>query len=343
MRLIIKLIKFLEDLTLLTLRIFPAETAKNVTLRLLKLIYSLNLISLFASGNIKKSKINIKNLSLKNRIGIAGGLDKNAEYFHIFSSLGFGFVEVGTVTLEPQTGNPKPRIFRFTKDKTLVNSLGFNNVGSVQVLNNIKKYKPKFDGVLGISIGKSKNTKTKNAWQDYLHLMDYFYFEADYLAINISSPNTENLRELSSQENLEFLLEKISQKKVQLIDMYKKDTPIFVKLSPDETDENLKNLIEVSEKNSIDGFICCNTTTDHIYPIVGGMSGAMLSKKAGNMQKKVAKLKQEKSILIASGGVMNARDVKERLMNSADLVQLYTGYIYQGNSLLKKALKISSS
>ncbi|MEK9608014.1 MAG: quinone-dependent dihydroorotate dehydrogenase, partial [Gammaproteobacteria bacterium] len=167
--------------------------------------------------------------------------------------------------------------------------------------------------------------------------------EADYLAINISSPNTENLRELSSQENLEFLLEKISQKKVQLIDMYKKNTPIFVKLSPDETEENLKNLIEVSEKNSIDGFICCNTTTDHIYPIAGGMSGAMLSKKAGNMQKKVAKLKQEKSILIASGGVMNARDVKERLINSADLVQLYTGYIYQGNSLLKKALQISSS
>ena len=174
MRLIIKLIKFLEDLTLFTLRIFPAEAAKNITLRLLKVIYSLNLIGLFATTNFEKSKINIKNLSLKNRIGIAGGLDKNAEYFHIFSSLGFGFVEVGTVTLEPQTGNPKPRIFRFPKDKTLVNSLGFNNVGSVQVLKNIKKYKSKFDGVLGISIGKSKNTKTKNAWQDYLHLMVYF-------------------------------------------------------------------------------------------------------------------------------------------------------------------------
>ncbi len=343
MRLIIKLIKFLEDLTLIVLRIFPAEVSKNITLRLLKLVFKLNLVSLFASDNFETSKIKIKNLSFKNRIGIAGGLDKNAEYFHIFSSLGFGFVEVGTVTLEPQAGNPKPRIFKFAKDKTLVNSLGFNNAGSVQVLKNLKKYKPMFDGVLGISIGKSKNTKTKNAWQDYLHLMDYFYLEADYLAINISSPNTENLRELSAHENLEFLMEKISQKKVQLIDMHKKNTPILVKLSPDETDINLKNLIQVSEKNNIDGFICCNTTTDHIYPITGGMSGAMLSKKAGNMQKKVAEFKQEKSILIASGGVMNASDVKERLINSADLVQLYTGYIYQGNSLLKKALKISSS
>ncbi len=343
MRLTIKLIKFLEDLTLLILRIFSAETAKNITLKLLKLVYSLNLISLFASNNIEKSKINIKNLSFKNRIGIAGGLDKNAEYFHILSSLGFGFVEIGTVTLEPQIGNPKPRIFRFAKDKTLVNSLGFNNAGSVQVLKNIKKYKPMFDGILGISIGKSKNTKTKNAWQDYLHLMDYFYLEADYLAINISSPNTQNLRELSAHENLEFLIEKISQKKVQLVDMHKKNTPIFVKLSPDETDDNLKNLIKVSEKNNIDGFICCNTTTEHTYPNQGGMSGAKLTKKAENIQKKVAQLKQEKSSLIASGGVMSSSDVKVRLSNSADLVQLYTGYIYKGNSLLKKALKISSS
>ena len=122
MRLTIKLIKFLEDLTLLILRFFPAEASKNITLKLLKLIYNLNLISLFASSNIEKPKINVKNLSLANRIGIAGGLDKNAEYFHIFSSLGFGFVEVGTVTLEPQTGNPKPRIFRYTKDKTIVNN-----------------------------------------------------------------------------------------------------------------------------------------------------------------------------------------------------------------------------
>ena len=337
------MIKFLEDLFLIILRIFPAEVSKNITLRFLKLIYNLKLIGVFASNNVEESKINIKNLSFKNRIGIAGGLDKNAKYFHIFSSLGFGFVEVGTVTLEPQSGNPKPRIFRFTKDKTLVNSLGFNNAGSVQVLKNIKKYKPMFDGILGISIGKSKNTKTKNAWQDYLHLMDYFYLDADYLAINISSPNTEKLRELSNRENLEFLMEKISQKKAQLIDMHKQNVPIFVKLSPDESDDNLKNIIYISEKNNIDGFICCNTTTEHSYPNSGGMSGAMLSKKAENLLKKIAKIKQEKSILIASGGVMSANDVKLRLSNSADLVQLYTGYIYHGNSLLKKALKISSS
>lgn len=337
------MIKFLEDLFLIILRIFPAEVSKNITFGFLKLIYKLKLIGAFASNNVEESKINIKNLSFKNRIGIAGGLDKNAKYFHIFSSLGFGFVEVGTITLEPQSGNPKPRIFRFTKDKTLVNSLGFNNAGSVQVLKNIKKYKPMFDGILGISIGKSKNTKTKNAWQDYLHLMDYFYLEADYLAINISSPNTEKLRELSDRENLEFLMEKISQKKTQLIDMHKQTTPIFVKLSPDESDDNLKNIIYISEKNNIDGFICCNTTTEHSYPNSGGMSGAMLSKKAENLLKKIANIKQEKSILIASGGVMSANDVKLRLSNSADLVQLYTGYIYHGNSLLKKALKISSS
>jgi len=338
------LTKLIEDIFLAFSRIFPPELSKSIVLNTLKLLYKLNLISLLNSYKYtQEQSIHLNSLSFKNRIGIAGGLDKNAEYFHIFGSLGFGFVEVGTITLEPQSGNPKPRIFRFAKDKTIVNSLGFNNSGSVQILKNIKKYKPNFDGVLGISIGKSKNTKTKNAWQDYLHLMDYFYLEADYLAINISSPNTENLRELSAHENLEFLMEKISQKKVQLTDLHNKNTPIFVKLSPDETYDNLKNLIEVSEKNSIDGFICCNTTTEHAYPNSGGMSGSLLSKKAEDIQKKVAQLKQEKSILIASGGVMNASDVRERLINSADLVQLYTGYIYQGNSLLKKALEISSS
>ncbi len=334
----------IEKFFLAFLRFFPAEFSKNITLKSLKILYHLKLIKYFSVQQDSNSNgVVLGNLLFKNRIGIAGGLDKNAEYFHILGSLGFGFIEVGTITLEPQNGNPKPRIFRFPNDKTLVNSLGFNNSGSVKVLANIKKNKHKFDGILGVSIGKSKNTKTKNAWQDYLHLMDYFYLEADYLAINISSPNTRNLRELSARENIEFLLEKISQKKVQLISMYKKNTPIFVKLSPDETDENLKNLIQVSEKNSIDGFICCNTTTEHTYPNSGGMSGAMLSKKAEKIQKKVVEFKQEKSILIASGGVMNANNVKERLKNSADLVQLYTGYIYQGNSLLKNALKISSS
>ena len=337
-------IKFIEKFFLVFLRFFPAEFSKNITLKSLKILYYLKLIKFFSAQQDSNSNgVVLGNLFFKNRIGIAGGLDKNAEYFHILGSLGFGFIEVGTITLEPQKGNPKPRIFRFPNDKTLVNSLGFNNSGSVKALANIKKNKNKFDGVLGVSIGKSKNTKTKNAWQDYLHLMDYFYLEADYLAINISSPNTENLRELSAHKNIEFLLEKIYQKKIQLIKMYKKNTPIFVKLSPDETEENLKNLIQVSEKNSIDGFICCNTTTEHSYLNSGGMSGAMLSKKAENIQEKVIQFKQEKSILIASGGVMNVNDVKERLLNSADLVQLYTGYIYQGNSLLDEALKISSS
>ena len=164
MRLIIKLIKFLEDLTLLTLRIFPAETAKNITLRLLKLIYNLNLISLFASGNIKKSKINIKNLSLKNRIGIAGGLDKNAEYFHIFSSLGFGFVEVGTVTLEPQTGNPKPRIFRFTKDKTLINSISTDSL-------NQKARRP-LKTNLNLSKAKKRFNYQPKSFREGLRLLD---------------------------------------------------------------------------------------------------------------------------------------------------------------------------
>ena len=336
--------KLIEKFFLAFTRFFPAEFSKNITLKFLKLLYHLRLIKFFSVQQDSNSNgVVLGNLFFKNRIGIAGGLDKNAEYFHIFGSLGFGFIEVGTITLEPQKGNPKPRIFRFPNDKTLVNSLGFNNSGSVKALANIKKNKNKFDGILGVSIGKSKNTKTKNAWQDYLHLMDYFFVVADYLAINISSPNTENLRELSSDENLEFLLKKISQKKIQLEKMHEKHTSIFLKLSPDETDSNLERIIEISERNNLDGFICSNTTTKHYYPKKGGMSGSGLSEKAQSLQKKVASLKRESSLLIASGGVMSAENVQERLSNSADLVQLYTGYIYYGNSLLEDALKVSSS
>ena len=336
--------KLIEKFFLAFIRFFPAEFSKNITLKSLKLLYHLRLIKFFSVQQDSNSNgIVLGNLFFKNRIGIAGGLDKNAEYFHIFGSLGFGFIEVGTITLEPQKGNPKPRIFRFPHDKTLVNSLGFNNSGSVKALANIKKNKNKFDGILGVSIGKSKNTKTKNAWQDYLHLMDYFFVVADYLAINISSPNTENLRELSSDENLEFLLKKISQKKIQLEKMHEKHTSIFLKLSPDETDSNLERIIEISERNNLDGFICSNTTTKHYYPKKGGMSGSGLSEKAQSLQKKVASLKRESSLLIASGGVMSAENVQERFSNSADLVQLYTGYIYYGNSLLEDALKVSSS
>ena len=336
--------KLIENVFLGLIRFLPAEFSKIISLKFLALIYKLKLLKFFSfKEDLISSKFVLGSLSFKNRIGIAGGLDKNGEYFHIFDSLGFGFVEVGTITLEPQKGNPKPRIFRFAKDKTLVNSLGFNNVGSVKALENIKRNKKNFNGVLGVSIGKSKNTKTKNAWQDYLHLMDYFYLEADYLAINISSPNTENLRELSKDINLEFLVEKIAQKKIQLEEMYSKYTPIFLKLSPDESEINLKNIIQIAEKNNIDGFICFNTSSNHSYLKKGGMSGALLSEKAQNLQSKVVDLKQDTSILIASGGVMSAYDVKERLNNSADLVQLYTGYIYHGNSLLEEALKISSS
>ena len=153
--------KLIENVFLGLIRFLPAEFSKIISLKFLALIYKLKLLKFFSlKEDSISSKFVLGSLSFKNRIGIAGGLDKNAEYFHIFDSLGFGFVEVGTITLEPQRGNPKPRIFRFAKDKTLVNSLGFNNVGSVKALENIKRNKKNFNGVLGVSIGKSKNTKT---------------------------------------------------------------------------------------------------------------------------------------------------------------------------------------
>ena len=292
--------------------------------------------------SVEKEEIletNLFNQKLPNPIGLAAGFDKSAEVYNSLFKLGYGFVEVGTITPRRQLGNPKPRIFRLEKDQALINRLGFNNHGSEIVSKRIANNLP--TGFLGINIGPNKDSLNKE--EDYFLCLSRLSSLAGYITINISSPNTENLRELSARENIEFLMNKISKKKAQLVDMHKKKTPIFVKLSPDETEDNLKNIIHISEKNNIDGFICCNTTTEHSYQNSGGMSGAMLTKKAENLQKKIIKLKQDKSILIASGGVMSAEDVKVRLTHSADLVQLYTGYIYQGNSLLKKALIISSS
>ncbi len=335
------LINLIESLFIKIIQIFPPEISKNITLKFLKILYNFGLLKLFRKS--KPNNISLMGLNFKNRIGIAGGLDKNGNYFHIFGLLGFGHVEVGTITLDPQKGNPKPRLFRFKKDLSLVNSLGFNNQGSLSVLSNIKKNKKNFNGILGISIGKSKNTKLEDAWKDYLSLMDFFYEDADYLAINISSPNTDKLRNLSSIDYLKFLLDKITQKRVQLSSMYTKFVPLVLKLSPDEEEKNLMNILQLVEEFKIDAVICTNTSSDNPYSLKGGLSGSLLKEKSEVTQNIVSKYLPEGVLLISSGGIMTGSDVKVRLDNSASLCQLYTGYIFSGQSLLEDALEVSSS
>ena len=319
----------------------PPEISNKISLESLKLLYKLNILEkAFSIQNLKVKPTELMGLSFPNKIGVAGGLDKNANYFHILGKLGFGFVEVGTITLKPQKGNPKPRIHRFAKDKSIVNSLGFNNVGVFQALKNIEKNKTNFNGILGVSLGKGKEILNERAHEDYLHLMDYLYDVSDYLAINISSPNTADLRDLTLDNFFNKLIDKIMNKSEQLSGGSKQKKPIIIKISPNESKENLEKIINYSLESNVNGFIVTNTSVDHKYNIPGGVSGLPLKIRAGECLKFVRSITGPTVTLIGSGGLMSEEDVKERFIMSADLVQLYSGFIFKGNDLLQDCLKI---
>lgn len=321
--------------------LLPPELSSKLSLSSLKILYDLNLLnSFFDIYQPSDETFKLKNLSFPNKIGVAAGMDKNAEYFDVLGALGFGFVEVGTITLKPQKGNPKPRIHKFRKDKSIVNSLGFNNVGVIQVLKNIEKNKKNFKGVLGVSLGKSKDTKNERAHEDYLHLMDYLYDVSDYLAINISSPNTKDLRKLTADNFFKNLIDKIINKSDQLSGGVSDNKPIFLKLSPNESKKSLESIISYSLDNGVDGLILTNTSINHNYDLIGGMSGSPLKLEAEESLKFSRSIVGSKIPIIASGGLMSKEDVEQRFKLSADLIQLYSGFVFQGNDLLQDCLKI---
>ena len=325
-------------------RTLPPEVSNKFSLMGLKLIYQLNLQKvLFSSSNIKPSQVNLFGLDFPNKIGVAGGLDKNADYFHVLGNLGFGFVEVGTITMKPQLGNPKPRIHRFYNEKAIINSLGFNNSGAVVALKNIEKNKPSFEGVLGVSIGKGKEINNDRAHEDYLHLIDYFKDVADYFAINISSPNTENLRKLSKDDFFKKLTDEIINKREQISKGFSKYKPIIIKISPDESFSDLEKIVSISLEKKVDGFILTNTSLDHSYNLPGGISGQPLRHKSEESLKFVRSIIGDRAVIISSGGLMTKEDVINRFSLKADLIQLYSGFVFHGNSLLQDSLKASSA
>ena len=274
------------------------------------------------------------------KVGIAAGLDKNGDYIDCLAALGISFIEVGTVTPKPQNGNPKPRIFRNVKDKSLLNRLGFNNKGVDYLVERLKKRNTSI--FVGSSIGKNFDTPNDKASDDYIYCLKRVYEFSDYIAINISSPNTKNLRELSTEENLNFLLNKIKTEHNILSSLhgYK---PIFVKISPDETFKNLKSICESILLNNIDGIICSNTTVDHDHENgLGGLSGAPLKNKSNSSLENIKNLVGDKLPIIASGGVMTSADYLEKLDKGANLVQIYTGFIFEGPKLIKDILNLKS-
>ncbi len=322
--------------------LFNAEFIHNISLFLVKVLYSfpgLKVISkkLFCLENEKLS-FEFDDLKFKNRIGLAAGFDKNAKYLDELETFGFSHVEVGTITPKPQEGNDKPRLFRLKSDSALLNRMGFNNDGVEIILNRLKKYKG--DMIIGANIGKNKTTSNENAVEDYLFSFKILRNYVDYFTVNISSPNTPDLRKLQSKSNLETLLSKI-----QIENNKENKVPLFVKIAPDLQIRELKDIIDVCEKNNINGIIATNTTVskqkiknkkiDELGE--GGISGKPIAGVSNNV---IAYIKKNSSLkIIGVGGIFNFSDLQDKLNAGADIVQVYTGWIYEGPSMIKRINK----
>ena len=280
-------------------------------------------------------------LKFTNPVGLAAGFDKNGEAYHGLMTLGFGFVEIGTVTINPQIGNKKPRIFRLTEDKAIINRLGFNNIGAEKVLQNIKKYSNlNGKGLLGVNLGK--NLDTSQPLEDYVKLIKIFNEQANYITLNISSPNTPGLRELEKKDNLDNLVKKVS--------LFKRKnsikTPIFLKIDPDLNNEELGDIADIILSSSIDGIIISNTSINRSTSLInknadetGGISGLPIKEKSNKLLKNFYKLTNGKIPLIGVGGISNGKDAYERILNGASLIQIYTSLIYNGPLIVENVKK----
>lgn len=321
------------------LRLLPPEASSLISLKSINFLYSLNENILKSNINKRKKKsITFRGLSFSHPLGLAAGFDKEGKYFHALGSIGFSFVEVGTFTPKPQKGNDKPRIKRILEHNSLINRLGFNNPGIDAGLINIKYLKKNYAGVLGISIGKNKFTSLDDAHRDYVFCLRKSYELADYIAINISSPNTKDLRQLSSKDYIDSLLKNLFEELEKLVKTHKKIVPIFLKLSPDENSAELKRIINVSIERGVAGFIISNSMAGNYQNIQGGISGELLRERSIEALKIANSIITKKHLLISSGGISRKSDLEERLDNGASLAQIYTGFVYKGPSILEELL-----
>jgi dihydroorotate dehydrogenase len=285
-------------------------------------------------------------LDFPNPIGLAAGLDKNGEYINALATFGFGFIEIGTVTPRPQSGNLKPRLFRITQANAIINRLGFNNDGVDTVVQNIEK--ANYQGILGINIGKNYDTPMEKACDDYLECMRKVYCYASYIVINISSPNTPNLRALQNTEELDHLLSTLKSEQIKLTKDYGKYTPLVVKVAPDLDFTQVASIATLLIKHKIDGVIATNSTLSRgevenlpNSKESGGLSGSPLTKTATNIIRQLHAVLQDAIPIIGVGGIMCASDAQEKIDAGASLIQIYTGLVYQGPELVRDAVKIS--
>lgn len=326
----------------------PAESAHEFATTSLSLALKASPIRGFVERRNRiaaPEKLNRFGLEFENPIGLAAGFDKNGTAAQAFSALGFGFIEVGTVTSEAQPGNPKPRLFRLPKDRALINRLGFNNCGAAQLAENIKRHRP--GCTLGVNIGKSRSVAIEDAIPDYLKSFDAVYDLADYIAVNVSSPNTPNLRDLQKAEPLKDLLSALQQRNYERAHHESRASkPLLLKIAPDLNEGEIEAIIEVASRANVAGVIATNTTVSREGLLSsasevqalgdGGLSGAPLRNRSNQIISVIHRLTGGKLPIIGVGGVFTAEDAWEKICSGASLIQLYTGFIYEGPGVARR-------
>ncbi len=320
-----------------------AEVAHDLALASLKLIERGGMAAMLA-GAAPAQRVKLMGLEFPNALGLAAGLDKNGEYIDALAALGFGFIEVGTVTPRPQPGNPKPRVFRLPEAQALINRMGFNNHGVDSLIANVRR--ARYRGVLGINIGKNFDTPIERAADDYEQCLAKVYAHASYVTVNVSSPNTKDLRQLQGADELGALAGKLKTEQKRLADVHGRYVPLVLKIAPDLDDAQLEAIAKCLLKHKLDGVIATNTTVSRAGVAKlrhagesGGLSGAPLRDVSTAVIRKLARLLDGAVPIIGVGGVMGAADARDKLAAGASLVQVYTGFIYRGPRLIGEILR----
>jgi dihydroorotate dehydrogenase len=315
-----------------------AEAAHEATLKLLDQVHALKLDGLL-SRSIPRQPVDAMGLTFPNPVGLAAGLDKNGAHIDALAALGFGFIEIGTVTPRPQAGNPKPRLFRVPAHQGIINRMGFNNRGVDELLENVRNCR--FKGILGINIGKNATTPIENAVDDYLICLDKVYAYSSYITVNISSPNTKNLRQLQGEDELTALLSTLKQRQTELAEKHGRYVPLAVKIAPDLDAEQIAAVARTLTAQKIDGVIATNTTLSREeiagHPLAneaGGLSGRPVRERATQVIRQLAKELDGALPIIGVGGILQGADAVEKQQAGAKLVQLYSGLIYRGPALV---------
>nr|MBF0684717.1 quinone-dependent dihydroorotate dehydrogenase [Pseudomonas sp.] len=317
-----------------------AETAHEVTLRNLQRAHRLGLTR--CAGPTPLAPASLMGLRLKNRVGLAAGLDKNGEYIDALASLGFGFVEIGTVTPRAQPGNPRPRMFRLPEAQALINRMGFNNHGLSAFVANVRNSRFREQGgILGLNIGKNGDTPMERAADDYVTGMTAVYPHADYIAVNISSPNTTNLRALQGEDELTVLLQRLQDTRAELASQHARHVPLVVKIAPDLDTGQIDIIADVLCRMGVDGVIATNTTLarDAVAHLphgneAGGLSGLPVHEKSLRVIERLRSQAGSALAIIGVGGIFSAQEARDKIQAGADAVQLYSGLIYQGPALV---------